>query len=59
MTSSGIFQIVFYFLLLLAVAKPLGSYMARVFQGERTFLHPIVRPLERLLYRLAGVKEEV
>ena len=57
MTPLGIAQIAFYFLVLLALTKPLGIYMARVFQGERTFLHPVLRPLERLAYRLGGVKE--
>jgi len=59
MTLLGIFQIVFYFLVLLILTKPLGSYMARVFQGERTILHPVLRPLERLVYSLGGVKENV
>jgi len=44
-----------YFLLILAVTKPLGLYMKRVFSGERTFLDSVVGPLERLLYRLGGV----
>jgi len=57
MTQLGIFQIVFYFLVLLALTKPLGIFMARVFQGERTFLHPVLRPLERLAYRVGGIKE--
>jgi len=57
MTPLGVFQIGFYFLVLLVLTKPLGIYMARVFQGERTFLHPVLRPLERLSYRFAGVKE--
>ena len=57
MTPLGIFQIGFYFLVLLVLTKPLGIYMARVFQGERTFLHPVLRPLERLSYRFGGVKE--
>ena len=57
MTPLGIIQIGFYFLVLLALTKPLGLYMARVFQGERTFLHPVLRPLERLAYRFTGVKE--
>lgn len=48
-------QLVLYFVVLLALAKPLGSYMARVFQGERTFLDRILGPLERLIYRLSGV----
>ncbi|MEX2262737.1 MAG: potassium-transporting ATPase subunit KdpA [Bryobacteraceae bacterium] len=59
MTASGIFQISVYFLLLLAMTKPLGSYMARIFEGEQTFVHPVLRPLERLLYSLGGVKENV
>jgi len=58
MTTLGIAQIAAYFLLLLALTKPLGLYMARVFQGQRTFLHPVLRPLERLMYRLCGVEEE-
>jgi len=44
-----------YFLLILAVTKPLGLYMKRVFAGERTFLDPVVGPVEKLLYRLGGV----
>lgn len=57
MTQLGILQVAFYFLVLLALTKPLGIFMARVFQGERTFLHPVLRPLERLAYRVGGVKE--
>ncbi|HQR47103.1 MAG TPA: potassium-transporting ATPase subunit KdpA [Thermoanaerobaculia bacterium] len=44
-----------YFLLILAVTKPLGLYMKRVFAGERTFLDPVVGPVEKLLYRLGGL----
>jgi potassium-transporting ATPase potassium-binding subunit len=44
-----------YFLLILAVTKPLGLYMKRIFAGERTFLDPVVGPVEKLLYRLGGV----
>ena len=44
-----------YFLLILAVTKPLGLYMKRVFAGERTFLDPVLVPAEKLLYRLGGV----
>jgi len=58
MTPNGVFQIVIYFGLVAALARPLGAYMARVFAGERTFLHPVLRPLERLSYRLAGVQED-
>jgi potassium-transporting ATPase potassium-binding subunit len=58
MTANGVLQILVYFLLLLALTKPLGNFMAKVFQGERTFLHPLLRPLERLIYRLAGIRED-
>ena len=58
MTWIGIAQIVVFFLILLAITKPLGTFMYRVFEGERTFLHPIFRPLERLIYRLGGVRED-
>ena len=51
MTAVGIFQILFFFVLILALTKPLGVFMARVFAGERTFLHPVLRPLERGVYR--------
>jgi K+-transporting ATPase ATPase A chain len=59
MTANGIFQIAIYFCLILALAKPVGAFMARLFAGERTFLHPILRPIERLCYTLAGVREDV
>jgi K+-transporting ATPase ATPase A chain len=59
MTSMGLLQIGLYFLILLALTKPLGAFMARVFNGERTFLHPVLRPLERLIYKFSGVKEQV
>ncbi len=59
MTPNGIFQIVVFFLLILAMAKPLGVFMTKVFAGERTFLHPVLRPLERLCYAAGGVKESV
>jgi potassium-transporting ATPase potassium-binding subunit len=57
MTSQGILQITVYFVVLLALTKPLGLYMARVYEGKRTFLHPVFRPLERCIYALSGVKE--
>jgi K+-transporting ATPase ATPase A chain len=57
MTLIGIAQIVLYFLILLALTKPLGMYMYRVFEGEKTLLHAILHPLERLIYRLGGVRE--
>jgi K+-transporting ATPase ATPase A chain len=53
----GILQIVVFIALLALIAKPLGAYMAHVYKGERTFLHPVLRPVERLTYRLCGVDE--
>ena len=58
MTGTGVLQIVVYFGVLLLLTKPLGLYMARLFQGERTFLHPVARPIESLIYRLCGIQEE-
>src|SRR3982074_3358476 len=58
MTANGILQMLVYFVVILLVTKPLGSYMARVFQGERTLLTPILRPIERLFYKLFGVRED-
>jgi len=57
MTMSGFVYILVFFLVLWALTKPLGLYMARVFEGERTFLHPLLRPLERLIYKLCGIRE--
>ena len=57
MTSIGILQISAFYGLIFVFTKPLGAYMARVFQGQRTFLHPVLRPLEGLLYKLTGVRE--
>jgi K+-transporting ATPase ATPase A chain len=57
MTANGWLQIAVFFLLVLAVTKPLGIFMAKVFNRERTFLDPVLRPIERLVYRLTGVDE--
>jgi K+-transporting ATPase ATPase A chain len=51
-------QIIFYLVVLLALAKPLGSFMAKVYQGERTFLDRVLGPLERFIYRISGIKPE-
>ena len=59
MTLIGVAQILVYFGIVLAITKPVGTFMYRVFEGERTFLHPIFRPLERVIYRLGGVREDV
>jgi K+-transporting ATPase ATPase A chain len=58
MTYSTWIQIGLFFVLLLLLVKPLGGYMARVYQGERTFLHRIISPLERLIYRVSGIRPE-
>ncbi len=57
MTANGWFQILLFFLVVLAVTKPMGVFMARVFSRERTFLDPVLRPVEKLLYKLTGVNE--
>jgi potassium-transporting ATPase potassium-binding subunit len=57
-TSAGVLQIVLYFGLVLACTRAMGAYMARVFQGERTLMHPCLRWLEVLTYRLIGVRED-
>jgi potassium-transporting ATPase potassium-binding subunit len=57
MTANGWFQIVLYLALILLVTKPMGVFMTRVFNRERTFLDPVMRPVERVLYRVTGVDE--
>ena len=57
MTWEGWAQIVLYFVVLTALVVPLGRFMARVFEGERTFLTPVFRPVEAVFYRAAGVDE--
>src|SRR5262245_40745249 len=57
MTTTGLAQIGLYFVVLLALAKPLGWYMARVYEGKACGLDRVVGPLERLIYRLCGVRE--
>jgi len=59
MTSIGVLQIAIFFGLILISTKPLGAFMTKVFDGQRTFLHPVLRWLEVLTYKLIGVKEEV
>ena len=58
MTANGWFQILLFLALIFLLTKPLGVFMAKVFSRERTFLDPVVRPIERLLYRLTQVDEE-
>ena len=54
MMPAGWLQLLLYLVLLLVLGKPLGEYMARVYEGQRTPLSPVLEPLERLLYRLAS-----
>ena len=58
MTINGWLQIAFYFVVLTALVVPLGRFMASVFEGERTFLSPVLHPVETVIYRLAGVDEK-
>ena len=55
MSANGWLQFVLYSLILLATVRPVGIYLARVLEGERTWLDPVLRPIERLIYRLCGV----
>src|SRR5246127_4145031 len=57
MTVTGWIQILLYCLIIVALTPLLGAYMTRVFGGERTFLSPILRPVELVIYKLAGVNE--
>jgi len=57
MTANGWFQIVLFLVLIFLVAKPMGIFMARVFNREKTFMDPVLRPIERLLYRVTAVDE--
>ncbi len=57
MTANGWFQILFFLALIFLVTKPMGVHMARVFNRERTFMDPVLRPIEKLLYRVTTVDE--
>src|SRR5215467_10595219 len=57
MTANGWFQILFFLLLVFLVTKPVGIFLTKVFNRERTFLDPVLRPIERLFYRVTGVDE--
>jgi potassium-transporting ATPase potassium-binding subunit len=58
MTANGWFQIGFFLLIVFVITKPLGVFMTRVFSRDKTFLDPILRPIEKLVYRLTGVDEK-
>src|ERR1700726_494775 len=57
MTAIGWFQILLYCVIIVAITPALGAYMTRVFNGERTFLVPLLRPVEIAIYKIAGVDE--
>src|SRR5438445_8519784 len=57
MTANGWFQILFFLALIFLVTKPMGVFMTRVFNRERTFMDPVLRPIEKLLYRVTLVEE--
>ena len=58
MTANGWLQIAIFLALILAATKPLGVFMTRVFAREHTFMDPVLRPVERLIYRMTGVDED-
>jgi K+-transporting ATPase ATPase A chain len=58
MSANGWLQFALFSLILLASVRPVGAYMARVLEGKRTWLDPVLRPLERLIYKLSGVEAE-
>ena len=58
MTPNTLLQFFLFLVLLMVLAKPLGEYMGRVFEREPTFLDPVLRPLERSLYRAAGIQAD-
>jgi K+-transporting ATPase ATPase A chain len=58
MSGPDIAYLIFYLAVLLAVAKPLGLFMVAVYEGRCTWLHPVIRPVERGIYRIAGIDEE-
>jgi K+-transporting ATPase ATPase A chain len=57
MTANGWFQIGLYVLVLFLITKPIGIFLARVFERQKTFLDPLFRPVERAIYRICGVDE--
>ena len=58
MTAQSWLQVALYVAVLVALVKPLGLYMTAVYEGRRTFLTPVLRGLERMIYRFAGVNEQ-
>src|ERR1700736_1592816 len=58
MSANGWFQIGAFLLVIFLITRPLGVFLARVFSREKTFLDPVLRPIERLIYRLTGIDEK-
>ena len=58
MTANGWLQILFFIVVILLITKPMGVFIARVFAREKTFLDPVLRPIERIIYKLTGVDEQ-
>src|SRR5258706_10030984 len=58
MTMNGWIQIALYSAIIIAITKPFGGYLTRVFSGERTWLSPVLRPIEHALYGISGVDEK-
>ena len=58
MKWNEIIQIILFFGIGIALTPPLGRFMARVYKGERTFLHPILLPVENAVYRLTGINRD-
>ncbi|MGB8413872.1 MAG: potassium-transporting ATPase subunit KdpA [Candidatus Binatus sp.] len=59
MLSNSVIQLIAFFLIVTAISVPLGLYMARVFSNERTFLDPVLSPIEKLIYKLCGINPGV
>jgi K+-transporting ATPase ATPase A chain len=57
MTANGVLQILLFTAVIIALAKPMGAFMAKVFAGERTWLHSVLRPVETAIYKLCGIDE--
>ncbi|MFZ0639985.1 MAG: potassium-transporting ATPase subunit KdpA [Candidatus Acidiferrales bacterium] len=58
MSANGWFQILLFLAVIFAITRPLGTFIARVFNREKTFLDPLLRPVEKFIYRLTGVDDE-
>src|SRR5579871_6243506 len=58
MSLPGLLEIALYVVILFLITKPVGLHLYKVFSGQRTFLDPVLGPLERLIYRLTGVNSE-